>query len=128
MTRPLFLPVLAGLLLSSSLCAGEPPAPLPIGHRGLVQAFPENTLAGLRADSRQHPAMADFQIAAHGRPIGIPDTSIALLDPRPGGIKVRFKIRIATGKRAQLIDARQAKVIMEVLQWQRQQRTRPSGS
>jgi len=47
---------------------------------------------------------------------------------RAGGIKVRFKIRIATGKRAQLIDARQAEVIMEVLQWQRQHRTRPSGS
>ena len=47
---------------------------------------------------------------------------------RPGGIKVRFKIRIATGKRARLIDARQAEVIMEVLQWQRQQRTHPSGS
>jgi hypothetical protein len=44
---------------------------------------------------------------------------------RPGGIKVRFKIRIATGKRAQLIDARQAAVIMEVLQWHRQQNTRP---
>jgi hypothetical protein len=40
---------------------------------------------------------------------------------RPGGIKVRFKIRVATGKRAREIDARQAKVIMEVLQWQRQQ-------
>ena len=39
---------------------------------------------------------------------------------RPGGIKVRFKIRIATRKRAREIDARQAKVIMEVLQWQRQ--------
>jgi hypothetical protein len=44
-------------------------------------------------------------------------------DHRPGGIKVRFKIRIATGKRAREIDARQAKVIMEVLQWQRQHRT-----
>ncbi len=44
---------------------------------------------------------------------------------RPGGIKVRFKIRIATGKRAQEIDARQAKAIMEVLQWQRQH-TAPS--
>jgi hypothetical protein len=43
---------------------------------------------------------------------------------RPGGIRVRFKIRIATGKRAQVIDARQAQVIMEVLQWQRQHRTR----
>jgi hypothetical protein len=41
---------------------------------------------------------------------------------RPGGIKVRFKIRIATGKRAKEIDARQAKAIMEVLQWQRQQK------
>jgi hypothetical protein len=46
-------------------------------------------------------------------------------DHRPGGIKVRFKIRIATGKRAKQIDARQAKVIMEVLQWQRQHRTPP---
>ena len=43
---------------------------------------------------------------------------------RPGGIKVRFKIRIATGKRAKEIDARQAKAIMEVLQWRRQQKTR----
>ena len=41
---------------------------------------------------------------------------------RPGGIKVRFKIRIATGKRAAEIDARQATAIMEVLQWQRQQK------
>jgi hypothetical protein len=39
---------------------------------------------------------------------------------RPGGIRIRFKIRIATGKRAAEIDARQAKVIMEVLRWQRQ--------
>jgi hypothetical protein len=39
---------------------------------------------------------------------------------RPGGIKVRFKIRIATGKRATEIDARQARLIMEVLQWSRQ--------
>ena len=44
---------------------------------------------------------------------------------RPGGVKVRFKIRIATGKRAREIDARQAKAIMEVLQWQRQQTPRP---
>ena len=44
---------------------------------------------------------------------------------RPAGIKVRFKIRVATGKRAAEIDARQAKVIMEVLQWQRQQKQNP---
>jgi hypothetical protein len=42
---------------------------------------------------------------------------------RPGGIKVRFKIRVATGKRAREIDARQARAIMEVLEWQRQQQT-----
>jgi len=36
---------------------------------------------------------------------------------RPGGIKVRYKIRVATGKRGRELDARQAKVIMEVLQW-----------
>jgi hypothetical protein len=41
-------------------------------------------------------------------------------EQRPGGIKVRYKIRIATGKRAAEIDARQARVIMEVLQWSRQ--------
>jgi hypothetical protein len=39
---------------------------------------------------------------------------------RPDGIKVRFKIRIATGKRAKEIDARQAEAIMEVLQWHSQ--------
>ena len=61
------------------------------------------------------------QISPNGRVISynVPEGE------RPGGIKVRFKIRIATGKRAQLIDARQAAVIMEVLQWRRQQRTRP---
>jgi hypothetical protein len=41
---------------------------------------------------------------------------------RPDGIKVRYKIRIATGKRAKEIDARQAKAIMEVLQWHSQQK------
>ena len=38
-------------------------------------------------------------------------------DERPGGIKVRYKIKVATGKRARELDARQAAVIMEVLQW-----------
>jgi hypothetical protein len=55
-------------------------------------------------------------MAANGRVISYNVSE----DQRPGGIKVRFKIRIATGKRAKQIDARQAKVIMEVLQWQRQ--------
>jgi hypothetical protein len=61
------------------------------------------------------------EIASNGRVISynVPEGE------RPGGMKVRFKIRIATGKRAQLIDARQAEVIMEVLQWQRQHNKRP---
>lgn len=41
---------------------------------------------------------------------------------RPDGIKVRYKIRIATGKRAKEIDARQAEIIREVLEWSRQHR------
>jgi hypothetical protein len=44
---------------------------------------------------------------------------------RPDGMKVRIKLRIATGKRAKEIDARQAKAIMEVLQWLRQHPTPP---
>ena len=63
----------------------------------------------------------------HGNSSGIPQNGRVISynvaeGERPGGIKVRFKIRIATGKRATEIDARQAKAIMEVLQWQRQHR------
>jgi hypothetical protein len=46
-------------------------------------------------------------------------------DKRPGGIKVRYKIRIVTGPRAKQIDARQAAVIREVLEWSRQHRQHP---
>jgi hypothetical protein len=44
---------------------------------------------------------------------------------RPGGIKVRFKIRVVTGKRARDIDAWQARAILEVLQWHRQHQQHP---
>ena len=44
-------------------------------------------------------------------------------DERPGGIKVRFKIQVVTGKRAAAIDERQADAIRELLIWTRQQRT-----
>jgi hypothetical protein len=43
---------------------------------------------------------------------------------RPGGIKVRYKIRIVSGPRAAAIDARQAQVIMEVAQWAAKHRRR----
>ncbi|HCU96697.1 MAG TPA: hypothetical protein DHU96_29855 [Actinobacteria bacterium] len=35
----------------------------------------------------------------------------------PGGLKVRWKIRVASGPEAALWDARQAKAIKELLQW-----------
>jgi hypothetical protein len=36
---------------------------------------------------------------------------------RPGGLKVRFKITIATGEKARELDARQAEAIRRLLQW-----------
>jgi hypothetical protein len=44
-------------------------------------------------------------------------------EERPGGMKVRYKISVVSGPRAKEIDARQAKAIMELLEWVRQQRT-----
>jgi hypothetical protein len=46
-------------------------------------------------------------------------------DERPGGMKVRFKIRVETGKKAAALNAQQAEAIKELLQWARQHRTRP---
>jgi hypothetical protein len=47
-------------------------------------------------------------------------------EERPGGLKVRFKVRIETGKKARAVDARQAEAIKELLEWSRQHRTRPN--
>jgi len=41
-------------------------------------------------------------------------------DERPGGMKVRFKIRVETGKKATALNAQQAEAIKELLQWARQ--------
>jgi hypothetical protein len=41
---------------------------------------------------------------------------------RPGGLKVRVKVRVVSGKTAAAIDARQAEAIRELLRWVRQQR------
>jgi hypothetical protein len=71
---------------------------------------------GKPSESVEHSHGKEPGIAANGRVISYNVSE----GERPDGIKIRFKIRIATGKRAQLIDARQAEVIMEVLQWQRQ--------
>ena len=43
-------------------------------------------------------------------------------EERPGGMKVRFKIRIETGRKAAALDAPQAEAIKELLQWARQHR------
>jgi hypothetical protein len=41
-------------------------------------------------------------------------------DERPGGTKVRFKIRVQTGRKAAALNAQQAEAIKELLQWARQ--------
>jgi len=45
-------------------------------------------------------------------------------DQRPGGMKVRFKVRIETGRKAAALNAQQAEAIKELLEWARQHRTR----
>ena len=47
-------------------------------------------------------------------------------EQRPGGMKVRFKIRIEAGKKAAAIDAAQADALRELLEWSREYRTRHS--
>jgi hypothetical protein len=44
-------------------------------------------------------------------------------DERPGGIKVRAKIRVADKRAAGTLDAAQAEAIRELLIWSRAQRT-----
>jgi hypothetical protein len=39
-------------------------------------------------------------------------------EERPAGIKIRWKWRIETGRKAEALDARQAEVIRRILQWQ----------
>src|SRR3954466_10607294 len=40
---------LAPIVLVGATCAAEPPRPIVVGHRGLMQSAPECTLAGFRA-------------------------------------------------------------------------------
>ena len=62
----------------------------------------------------------------HGNSLeAIPDGTIYAynLDYKktPGGLKVRWKIRVVTGPDAARLEARQAEAIRELLQWARQQ-------
>jgi hypothetical protein len=42
-------------------------------------------------------------------------------DERPGGMKVRIKIRVESGRKGRARDARQAEALKEYLQWVVQQ-------
>jgi hypothetical protein len=44
---------------------------------------------------------------------------------RPGGIKARWKWRAGTGRKAAVLDARQADVIERILQWQYGRKHKP---
>ena len=44
-------------------------------------------------------------------------------EERPGGLKVRFKVKIETGRKARALDPRQAAAIRELLIWARQHQT-----
>jgi hypothetical protein len=61
----------------------------------------------------------------------IPESGIVaynLGEERPDGLKVRFKITIATGEQARELDARQAEAIWRLLQWaQQNQHPHPPG-
>ena len=60
-----------------------------------------------------HPPMAGARIISYNFSEG----------ERPGGLKVRVKIRVIGGPGAGTLDAAQAEAIRELLLWARQQRT-----
>jgi hypothetical protein len=43
-------------------------------------------------------------------------------DERPGGMKVRFKVRVEAGRKVAARNAQQAEAIKELLQWARQRK------
>ena len=44
---------------------------------------------------------------------------------RPAGLRIRYKIRVESGKKAAARDAMLAAAVKELLQWSRQHRTHP---
>jgi hypothetical protein len=48
-------------------------------------------------------------------------------EERPSGIKIRFKIRIVSGREAAAVDRQQADAIKEYLRWVRQHRQSPNS-
>ena len=48
-------------------------------------------------------------------------------DERPDGLRIRFKIRVESGKKAAARDAQLASAVKELLEWSRQHRQQTSG-
>jgi hypothetical protein len=46
-------------------------------------------------------------------------------DERPAGLKIRYKIRVESGKKAAARDAMLTSAVKELLEWSRQHRTPP---
>jgi hypothetical protein len=69
------------------------------------------------------------QIHNRNTPPYIPESGVVAYNlregERPDGLKVRFKITIATGPEARELDARQAEAIRRLLQWAQQNQHSP---
>ena len=76
--------------------------------------------------AEQDPGKAEKQ--AGNSPGAIPGPDIIAYnlrkEERPGGMKVRYKIKVETGRKARELDERQAEIIKELLSWARQQQRR----
>jgi hypothetical protein len=74
-------------------------------------------------DMREHAKEYDFELLG-----SIPNGTIFAYNldesQTAGGMKVRWKIRVATGAEASRWDARQAEAIKEALEWLRKQQAR----
>jgi hypothetical protein len=78
-----------------------------------------NTASGLRKQARKWPPYDDgARIISYN----------VNEDGRPFGVKIRYKIRIVSGREAAIVDRQQADAIREYLRWVRQHRqSRNSG-
>jgi hypothetical protein len=82
----------------------------------------------MASDQAGHePVKAEEQ--AGYSPAAIPGPTIIAYnlreEERPGGIKVRWKWRVETGRKAAALDARQADVISRIPQWQYDRKHEP---
>jgi hypothetical protein len=74
------------------------------------------------------PEMQNGQEKHDGNSPGIPGNDRLISynvneDERPGGLRIRFKIRVESGKKAAARDALMASAVKELCEWSRQHRT-----